>query len=209
MNSSKRYFLRFSFSLFILLIASCATKRIEIHYYEGSLLDRLRSLESVKSIKAAFSIEFDKGEGITLNGDGVLSLSEDALDLQVYSMGFLVAEVNADRTGVRSNPSVNKNRLIMLVDGLRNSFFWWSIDGYDIEDKGNNYIIMNSWKRVTVDKKTMMPLNQRIDLEEDNQLEVFYYEPIEINGFVFPSRIRIELSRYAVNLRIRDLRVMN
>lgn len=228
MDSSKRYFLKRSFKLggkdilpiiraglmvlfsiaVFSLPLSCATKRIEIHYYEGSLDDRLRDLEDIKSIKAVFSIEFDRGDGITINGEGILNLSEDDLDLQVYSMGFLVAEVNADRTGLRSNPSVNKNRLVMLVDGLRNSFFWWSIKGYDIKDRGENLIMGNSWKRVTIDKKTMMPSSQIIELEDGRQLEIFYYEPSDVKGFVFPLRIRMELSKYAVNLRIKDISVI-
>lgn len=186
-------------------LSSCATKRIEIQYYEGSLYERLRSFEEVRSIKATFSISFDRGDGVVIKGDGVLNLSKDALDLQVYSMGFLVAEVNADNSGVRSNPPVNKNRLIILVDGLRNSFFWWDIKGYDLKDEEDHYIIRNSWKRLKIDKKTMMPLHQVIDLEDDKHLDVSYYEPSDINGFPFPSRIRIELSNYAVDLRIKDI----
>lgn len=193
----------------IFQLFSCASPpragRIEIQSYEGSLYERIRSFEGIRSIKATFSIGFDRGDGVVIKGDGILDLSEDALDLQVYSMGFLVAEVNADNTGVRSNPSVNKNRLIMLVDGLRNSFFWWDIKGYDLKDEEDHYIIRNSWKRLTIDKKTMMPLNQVIDLEDGKHLDVSYYEPSDINGFPFPSRIKIELSSYAVELRIKDI----
>ncbi|MFN3395557.1 MAG: hypothetical protein ACK4Z9_02020 [Thermodesulfovibrionales bacterium] len=193
------------YAAIIFQLSSCATKRIEIQYYEGSLYERLRSFEEIRSIKATFSIEFDRGDGVVIKGDGILNLSEDALDLQVYSMGFLVAEVNADNSGVKSNPSVNKNRLIMLVDGLRNSFFWWDIKGYDLKDEEDHYIVRNSWKRLTINKKTMMPLNQVIDLEDGKHLDVSYYEPSDINGFPFPSRIRIELSNYAVDLRIKDV----
>lgn len=208
MNSLSRFSLKIFLFLMGVLLLSCATKRVEIQYYEGSLNDRLRGLEDISSIKAVFSIEFDRGDGITVNGEGILSLSEDTLDLQVYSMGFLVAEVNADQAGVRSKPSVNQNRLIILVDGLRNSFFWWSAKGYSIKEEGDNYVIENSWKKVTISKRTMMPLRQTIDLEDGRQLEVFYHEPYDMNGFVFPSRIRIELSRYAFNIRIKDLTVM-
>lgn len=200
------------FAAIIFQLSSCAIPpgagRMEIQYYEGSLYERLRGFEEIRSIKATFSIGFDRGDGIVIKGDGILNLSEDALDLQVYSMGFLVAEVNADNSGIRSNPAVNKNRLIMLVDGLRNSFFWWDIKGYELKDEEDHYIIRNSWKRLIIDKKTMMPLNQVIDLEDGKHLDVFYYEPSDINGFPFPSRIRIELSNYAVELRIKDITVI-
>ncbi len=191
----------------IVMLSSCVTKRVEVAHYEGSLEDRLKGLQDINSIRAEFSIEFDRGNGVTIRGEGLLTLSEDTLDLQIYSMGFLVAEVKADKSGISSNPSVNKSRLVMLVDGLRNSFFWWSIKGYEIRNEGEHYQLVNSWKRVKIDKKTMIPFKQVIDLDEGKQLDVYYYEPSNINGFDFPSKIRIELSNYSVNLWIKDLSV--
>lgn len=193
--------------LIVFFLSSCATRRIEIQYYEGSLDDRLRDLKDINSIKSTFSIEFDRGDGVTIRGDGILNLTEDTLDLQVYSMGFLVAEVKADQSGVKSNPVISKNRLTMIVDGLRNSFFWWDFKESSMRDEGEDLILANSWKRLIIDKKTMLPLRMTIDTEDGRQLEVFYLEPSLINGFVFPSGIRIEFLKYAVNLRIKDISV--
>lgn len=193
--------------LIVFFLSSCATRRIEIQYYEGSLDDRLRDLKDIKSIKSTFSIEFDRGDGVIIRGDGILNLTEDTLDLQVYSMGFLVAEVKADQSGVKSNPVISKNRLTMIVDGLRNSFFWWDFKESSMRDEGEDLMLANSWKRLIIDKKTMLPLRMTIDTEDGRQLEVFYLEPSLINGFVFPSGIRIEFLKYAVNLRIKDISV--
>lgn len=212
MNFLKPYSLKKSILLLLILfvlVSSCATKRIEIQYYEGGLDERLKGLERIRSIKSDFSIEFDKGDGITIRGEGILNLSEEALDLQVYSMGFLVAEVKADRSGIRSEPVISKNKLLILVDGLRNSFFWWDLKGFSLEDEGESFILSNSWKRLVIYKKTMMPSRLTIDLEGGNRLDISYYEPADINGFVFPSRMRIELSNYAVNLKIKNISVIN
>lgn len=210
MNFLKQYCLNkpiFLVTLFfiVFLLLSCATRRIEIQYYEGSLDDRLRDLRDIKSIKSTFSIEFDRGDGVTIRGDGILNLTEEALDLQVYSMGFLIAEVNADQSGIRSNPVISKNRLIMIIDGLRNSFFWWDLKESSTKDEGDCLMLANSWKRLIMDKKTMLPLRMTMETEDGRQLEVSYYEPTYINGLVFPSRIRIEFSKYAVNLKIKDI----
>lgn len=212
MNFLKEYCLKKLFCLVVLfliavMLLSCSAKRIEIQYYEGSLNDRLKSFENIQSIKSVFSIELDRGNNGTIKGEGVLRLSGEDLALQVYSMGFLVAEVNADGSGVRSDPPVSKNRLLMLVNGLRNSFFWWDMKEYSFKDEGDNFILTNSWKRLIIDKKTMMPLRLKIDLEDGNRLDISYYEPTDINGFVFPSKIRIELLNYAVNLKIKDIEI--
>jgi hypothetical protein len=214
MNFLKNCSLRILLFLSILVLSSCATQRFEIHYYEGNLEEMLQGLRGIRSMKASFSIEFDKGDGLSLKGEGILDLSEDTLDLQVYSMGFLVAEVTADQSGIKSNPSADRNKLLLLVDGLRNSLLWWTIEGYDIRDEGEYYLLKNSWKRLYIDKDTKMPLRQTIDLEEGRQLEVFYYEPSLYKGrsdrssdMIFPSRIRIELSRYSVDLRMKEINV--
>lgn len=212
MNSSKEYCLKKLFYpvvlyLIAVMLLSCTAKRIEIQYYEGSLNDRLKSLEYIQSIKSVFSVELDRGDNVTIKGEGILRLSGEDLALQVYSMGFIVAEVNADGSSVRSDPPISKNRLLMLVDGLRNSFFWWDMKEYSFKDEGDNFILTNSWKRLIIDKKTMMPLRLKIDLEDGNRLDISYYEPTDINGFVFPSKIRIELLNYAVNLKIKDMEI--
>lgn len=189
----------------LVLLISCAPKRVEIPTYEGlDPRDVLSSKESVKAIEATFSIEFEKDES-RMRGDAVLRLTPDSLDLQVYSLGFLVAEVTSNDTVTRSNPPVDRNRLWMLVDGIRNSFFWWSIKDPSLDGDDDGYRISNSWRKLFINKRTMMPEKQVIELDDGRQLTVFYEEPVLMDGGWFPSRMRIELSNQTLRLSIKAI----
>ena len=188
-----------------LLFTSCATKKLEIPTYEG--VDPkviLEEREHIKMLESTFSIEFEK-EGSVMKGEGALRLTPDSLDLQVYSFGFLVAEVSSNSTATSSNPPIDRNKLSLLVEGLRNSFFWWSVKNPDIRDDHGTYRVSNSWKKVFIDKKTMMPLRQTIELDEGRQLDVKYEGPAFLDGVWFPSKMRIALSHQSVNLTIETL----
>jgi len=191
-------------SLFFLL-ASCATKRVEIPTYEGvDVLSVLSRKETVKAIDSHFSIEFEK-DGSVMRGDAVLKVTHESLDLQVYSLGFLVAEVVSNDAGTTSTPPLDRGRLLMLVDGIRSSFFWWSIKNPEIKEDEDAYRIGNSWRRLLLNRKTLMPEKQMMELEGGRQLTVIYGEPVLMEGGWFPSKMRIELGNQSVNLKIKSL----
>lgn len=186
---------------------SCATRKLEMPSYEGiELKVILAEKENIRSLSSTFSIEFEK-DGSMVRGDAVLKLRPDSLDLQVYSLGLLVAEVSSVNDVTKSVPAIDKNRLLLLIDGLRNSFLWWSMNNPEIRDDGDIYHVSNSWKRLFINKKTMLPVKQIVELENGRQLNIFYDDPVLIDGIWFPSKMRIELSRYSVNLKIKTLSV--
>ncbi len=188
-----------------LLLVSCAARKVEIPTFEG--VDPrviLAEKENIRSLESTLYIEFEK-DGSVMKGDGVLRLTPDSLDLQVYSLGFLVAEVSSNGTVTRSNPPIEKSRLLMLIDGLRNSFFWWSVRNPVIRDYNDTYRVSNSWKKLFLDKKTMMPVKQIIELEGGRELTAYYEEPALMDGIWFPSRMRLELLSQSVSLRIKTL----
>src|SRR3990172_12190807 len=79
-------------TLFCLLL-SCTAKRVALPTYEGvDPRDELARRNSVESIRSTFSIEFERDGGV-LRGDAALELTQTTLDMRVYSLGFLVAEV--------------------------------------------------------------------------------------------------------------------
>ncbi|MGD0884982.1 MAG: hypothetical protein ABSA46_08955 [Thermodesulfovibrionales bacterium] len=162
--------------------------------------------DNVASIQSTFSIEFERDGGV-IKGDAALQVTPDALSLRIYSLGFLVAEVTSDDTITKSDPPIDRNRLVMLVDGIRNSFFWWSIKGYDVQEDEKTYRLSNSWRSLILDKRTLLPEKQIIELEDGKQLNVVYEEPEHIGGIWFPSKMRIGLSRQSVSLKIRTLTV--
>ncbi len=188
-----------------LLLLSCAATKMEVPTLEGvDPKEILSERQSIRSLESTIYIEFEK-DGNTMRGDGVLRLTTDSLDLQVYSLGFLVAEVTSNDSVTRSNPPIEKNRLSMLIEGLRSSFFWWSVKNPVIGEDRDTYRVSNSWKRLFLNKKTMMPEKQIIELEGGKQLTAYYDEPALMDGIWFPSRMRLELSGQSVSLRIKTL----
>lgn len=192
-------------ALCCLSFTSCAIKKVEIPTLEGvDPKEMLAAKGGIRSIESTLYIEFEK-DGSIMKGDGVFRLTADSLDLQVYSLGFLVAEVTSNSEVTRSNPPIDKGRLFMLVDGLRNSFFWWSIRNPVIREDHGQYRVSNSWRRLFLNKRTMMPEKQIIDLEGGRQLTAYYDEPALMDGIWFPSKMRLELSGQSVSLKIKTL----
>ena len=190
------------------LFLSCSTKRVEIPTYEGiDPREELAKRDNIKSIRSTFSIEFERDGGV-IKGDAVLQLTPEALTLRIYSLGFPVVEVISNETITKSDPPMDRNRIEMLVDGIRNSFFWWSIKDYAIEESEKTYRLSNSWRRLFLDKRTLLPDKQIIELEDGKELNILYEEPDQIGGVWFPSKMRIGLSRYSVSLRIKTLTVI-
>ncbi len=189
----------------LVLNAACAQKGIVIPVREGiDLRDELNRMGSITSLDAGFTIEFLRGEN-TMKGDAVLRLTPEDLDLRVYSLGFLVSEVTSHEGLTKSNPPIDRTRLLLLIDGIRNSFFWWSIEDYQIDEDDAALIVTNSWRRIVFNKRTLLPVRQIINLEEGKELHIFYEDPQPLDGVWFPSKMRIELSPYTVNLAIREL----
>ncbi len=203
LNSAGRFGAIMLYVLTVLTV-SCAPKKAEMPVFEGGLKGLLAERQGIRSISSTVSIEFDR-DGVIMRGDGVLRLTHDTLDLRVYSLGFLVAEVTSNNGVTTSNPPFDRNRLSVLVDGLRSSFFWWSIKDPEIDEDGDTYSVSNSWKRLFINKKTMMPERQIIDLEDGRELDIHYGEPELFSGMWFPSRMRIELSKYSVELKVKTL----
>ncbi|MBI4689408.1 MAG: hypothetical protein HY754_03945 [Nitrospirae bacterium] len=188
-----------------LLLFSCTTKRVEMPDYEGvNVRDVITKLNDIESVEATFSVEIERNDS-TITGDAALELTDHTLALRIYSLGFLVAEVTEADGVIKSNPELSRNRGIILVDGLRNSILWWRIKNYEVEDQDEVYHLKNSWKRILIDKKTMLPVSQTIELEDGKELRIFYEEPMYNGELWHPSRMRIELLRYLVSLEIKTI----
>lgn len=198
-------------SLFCLLCSaffltlSCSVKKVELPLQEqkASLKDILARKADL-SISSIFDIEFERS-GRIVKGEAALQLTPDLFDLRVYSLGFLVAEVRADNNGIFSNPRIDKDRLSVLVEGLRNGFFWWSVKDPVISDNHDNYEVSNTMRRLAISKETMLPVSQEIELGDGRLLNIRYEEPAMIEGIWFPSRLKAVLSNYSVKLKIKSL----
>lgn len=192
-------------TVYCLLLASCATKRVELPDYTGvDIKTIIAERSSIKGVTATFSVEFEKDDSIT-TGDAALELTDKTLTLRIYSLGFLIGELTEEDGVIRSNPELSRNKSIILVDGLRNSILWWTIKDYKMEEQDRIYYLMNSQQRLLIDKKTMLPKSQTIELNNGKELRIFYEDPMNSEGFWYPSTMRIEFSRYVMRLQIKSI----
>jgi len=189
----------------LLFLSSCTAKRVELPDYTGvNVKTVIAERSGIKGINATFHVEFEKTDG-TITGDAALTLTERTLDLRIYSLGFLMAEIKEADGIIKSIPPSDRNKNIILVEGLRNSILWWLIKDYEIEEQNKSYLIRNSSRKIVIDKKTMLPVSQAIELDSGKELRISYEEPANTAGFWYPSRMKIELSKYLVRLQIKSM----
>jgi hypothetical protein len=188
-----------------ILCASCAPKVIAVPDREGiDLRNELIRRGGIAAIDATFTIEFEKG-GSTITGDAVLRLTPDDLNLRIYSLGFLAAEITSREGLTKSIPPIERTKLQLLVDGIRSSFFWWSIEDYEIDEDDTALSVTNSWRQIVFNKRTLLPEKQEVFLGDGREIYIIYEDPHPIEGEWFPLRMRIGLYPYVVNIAIKDL----
>jgi len=208
--------------LCLLFLISCTPKRVEIPSMEGvALKERLSGLGEIISIEAVLEVDYEKSGGI-MRGDGALSVSEDNLTLRMYYHGFMVGEITEERGIVKSNPKLNRTKSAILVDGLRNGFLWWDIKDYTIEEEDGAYILKNYIRRIRVDKKTLLPVKQTVELESGENLDIYYDSPAKAvedeEGTIgraavltigdrplwYQSGLKIELGKNTVKVKVKS-----
>lgn len=188
------------------LLFSCAAKRVAMPVYQGvDVRDVLTAKNTISSIETTFSVAFEKEE-TEIRGDGFLNIRKNGdLLMRIYSFGFLAFEMASQDGVFRSNPVVDRTKGTILTYGLRNCLFWWDLSGQIIEENENDYILRDQARMLWLDKKTVFPKKQVISLEDGRELSIIYENPENNGDRWYPSKIRIELSRYAVTLRIKEI----
>jgi len=194
----------------IVLLFSCAAPEVKPPIYEDmDVGEVLYMKEHISAIEAEFSITFYRDDS-KRSGDGVLTISKYGdLNLRVYSLGFLAFELISEHGIIKSEPVLDRTKREILTYGLRDGLFWWDIKDYEIDEQEDMYLIRSFPRKLWVDRKTMLPVQQSVQLEDDRELW-FYYEDPEIMGDVwYPSKIRIELSRYSLTLEFDEMLFLN
>lgn len=210
--------------LLLLLIASCAPKHVELPFYEGIPIENaLSELKNIQSIEAVLSVEYEKNDS-SMSGDASLNLSENRLNLRLYYLGFLAGEVIEDSGIIKSKPKLDRNKSTILVDGLKNSFFWWNIKDYTLQEKEDTYVLKNSYRKILISKKTLLPVQQTIELNDGEELRIFYDIPAKSNNentdkinqqnkpsnskpVWYNSRLKIEFKNYIVKIKVKSYSV--
>lgn len=190
----------------LIFLYSCAAKRVEMPVYEGKdVRETLSSKRNISSIETTFSITFEK-EDTEIRGSGVLNISRNGdMSMRVYSFGFLAFEMTSKNGVIKSAPAIDKSKSTILSYGLRDCLFWWDLKDFKLNEKENYLVITNQERELWLDKKTALPKKQMIFLEDGRELSVYYDDPVKAGDLWYPSKIRIELARYAVTLIVKDI----
>lgn len=198
-----------------LLVFSCAPKYLEKPSREGiPLPEILAKMNTVQSIEAVLSIDYEKNDA-TMSGDAFLKLSPVSLDLRIYYLGFLAGEVKEDNGVIKSKPRIDKYKSIVLVDGLRNSFLWWTMSDYTIQETEDSYVLRNFSRKLIISKKSLLPVEQTIELDNGEEMTISYDEPasnkteMEKNGLDpeiawYQSRLSIRYRNHQVKVRVKS-----
>ncbi|MDI6728573.1 MAG: hypothetical protein QMD44_06570 [Thermodesulfovibrionales bacterium] len=207
--------------LLLSFVSSCAPKHVELPSYEGIHIENaLSELKDIKSIEAVLSVEYEKNDS-SMSGDASLNVSEDKLNLRLYYLGFLAGEVSEDKGIIKSKPKLDKNKSTILIDGLKNSFFWWNIKDYTLQEKEDAYELKNSYRKLLISKKTLLPVQQTIELNDGEELKIFYDVPAKSNNestegidqqnqpsnskpIWYNSRLKIEFKNYIVKIKVKS-----
>jgi hypothetical protein len=203
----------------LLLTVSCAPKHVEMPSvempsYEGiSLNDILPALQNIKAIEATISVVYEKQDS-SMSGDAILKVSDDSLDFRIYYLGFLAGEIQEYKGIIKSNPRLDRNKSAILVDGLKNSFFWWNIQDYSIHESEDIYILRNSYRKIIISKDTLLPIQQTIELYNGEKLNIFYDLPQRADAdssfltssipLWYQSHLKIELRDQIVMIRVQS-----
>lgn len=174
-------------------------------FEEKSLDEAITGRSGISQIDATFSVIFERADS-EIRGDGALNIFNNGnLDLRVYSLGFLAMELTSLDGVVKSNPRLDSTKKTILTQGLRDCLFWWDIKDFTVEDEGGYYLLRNADREILIDKKSVLPKKQLIYFSNGKVLTVYYDNPAREEGILYQTRMRIELSRYAVTLVVKKI----
>jgi len=191
---------------FVLLLGSCAGNKPVMPSYEGQdFRSALSSMKRVSDIETRFSIVFEKNDS-EIRGDGALDISNGGdMSLRIYSLGFLAMEMTSVDGVVKSSPRLDRNKTLILTQGLRDCLFWWDMKDFTLDEDTENFVLRNSERELWISKKSFLPVKQKLYFDDGRMLMVYYDEPAFENGSWYQSKIRIELARYSVKLNIKNM----
>jgi hypothetical protein len=120
-------------------------------------------------------------------------------------LGFLAFELTSQHGIIKIVPVLDRTKREILTYGLRDCLFWWDIRDYEIDEQEDMYLIRSYPRKLWVDRKTMLPVQQSVQLEDDRELWFYYEKPRKMGDVWYPSKIRIELSRYSLTLEFDEM----
>lgn len=199
-------FLRLFFVSIFISVTACVPQKAETPAVEQRAIDVvLAERRSIERIDAAMSVVFEKIDS-EMHGDAVVDIAKDGnMHMKVYTLGILAMDLTTKNGMVKSTPKLDRGKIAILTRGLRDSLFWWDLADFSVSEENDQFILQNATRQVVLDRMTMLPRKQKISFDDGKQLTVFYDKPAQTMGIWYQSQMRIELSRYAVTLNIREI----
>ncbi|MCX8069650.1 MAG: hypothetical protein N2738_04020 [Thermodesulfovibrionales bacterium] len=199
-----------------IFLISCAPKKsvktLELTDYNLAML--MEDLKTIKSIEATLEVEYERGDA-SFGGDMYLKVDDNATIIRIYYMGFLAGEIIEENGIIKNKAKMSKKRAEMLLNALKRSVFWWRFDFDQIIETEDKYYLSSEGREVVIDSKRLLPISQRIVLENGDGIEISYSEPLPIDKDkesvkptdLYQSNILIEYQRYRVNAKVTSLKV--
>lgn len=197
------------FLISIVFLSACAARKIEkieLPSYEGrAFREVLSERNGISDIETKFAVLFEKRDS-EIRGDAALDISRSGdMSLRVYSLGFLAMELTSRDGLVKSTPSLDRGKKLILTRGLRDCLFWWDIKDFRLVEENGYYVLESPDREIWIDKKTFLPARQNIYFEDGKVLNVYYDNPTQENDIWYQSKIRIEFLQYAVTFTIKHM----
>ncbi len=211
-NSSLYLFL---FIICMLGLQGCAKRQVLTPDYRGYDLRMLiDELKEVASIESALEVQYERGDAL-MNGDMFVKADKEDMVLRFYYMGLPAGEIVQKDGIVKGTLKIGKAKAEMLIEGLKSSIFWWNSEYDETFETEGAYILRGIGREVVIDKKTMLPINQRVTLANGEIINIAYSVPSQLYPEGPPKRptdwyqseMLIEYRDYRVRAKITSLTV--
>jgi hypothetical protein len=161
-------------------------------------------IEQLKAIADITVTKYDKPYDVV--SASLLIKKPGWVHMRVYKFGMLVKDfVFRDGELYVLSGKINKN-IKQLGNEFYGSIFWWDNmkDGVMLVDE-DKYIITSENRQVHLDKSTLVPLKQMINLEK-RRIEIIYGEALQNKeGFRYPSTMQVQIGALYFSIKIKKL----
>ena len=216
----KKHLKYFSFKIYILLftvhcslftVLGCAPKVTAppplYKDTELSLEEIVKiSQRDINSIKAIARIDLEKNDKPYSTVDSSMLLKKPSwLHIRFYKFGLPAGNFLMKDDFVYAVSDKGSKRFKEFGKELYYSVFWWAgIEGAVMYREAEHYVIRTDNKEIRLNKNTLLPELQEITVK-NKKIYISYSEPQMANNVWYPSKMRIEIDAYKVNIKIEKL----
>ncbi len=201
--------------ILLIITLSCAKRLTFSPEQRLTPEEYLQELKKIKNMKFIFSINLKRNDE-TISGDASLKINGEETKLSIYSMGFLISEIKTEGNSIEmKGKNLNKEKAILLIEGLRNTFMWWNIEEMEIQKIDDTVILRNSWRKVFLERRSLIPFQQYIYLDRSFTISILYSEPEKISAInnidslYFPSKINITIPKNGeIIMKVKEIEIL-